>query len=588
MEAVDIVPVLEAPKEAVDEVAALETPKEVVEECPSSYPPAPPPPDEYWAGVEIPGQFAPDDDDQIGINEEGQYNKLFDPEPLELVDEADEHDNGNPRFSHFVHDKENPVIKLKATFPNKESFVLALRHNAIREKYEFNTEYSDGDRFRGKCTNKLCEWRIHASRLKPESTFQIKRLPSAHNCGSANKKLEKMANQAWVAERSMDILRKDPTLGAKKLQADLEGKYNIKLDYSMVWKGRSRALAELQGAWENSFQALWSFKAEVESKSPSSVVEIEMERPYLAVDSTHLTGRYTGQLAAVTALDGHTWMFPVAFVIHNDANKGLELAIPKVFNTGVEHRECFKHLLANFKKKFKGAILQNTWPAAWAYTMDKHNEYTELVAKDRPDAIQYLQENHKQLWSRSMFLDLSKVEYVNNNLAESFNSWIRKIKDYPLVELLDTLRTMIMVKLANRYKIAINLQGEILPHVIKELNKKSKGLHYTVEFASQYAAQVSGMTKGNKVWRVVVNLLEATCTCRQWQLSGKPCSHTLAVIFSDPSLNLEDFVSVYYSTNFFRATYSGVLPPMTDKSSWHKVDIGFHMLPPILDRGRIE
>lgn len=138
-----------------------------------------------------------------------------------------------------------------------------------------------------------------------------------------------MANQKWVAERSLDILRKDPTLPAKKLLVELQDKYNIKLDYNMVWKGREKALAELQGAWEDSFQALWNFKAEVESKSPGSVVEIEVEtygdeaneeeeeegpvyfkrlfvafrpcingfvrgcRPYLAVDSTHLTGRYT-------------------------------------------------------------------------------------------------------------------------------------------------------------------------------------------------------------------------------------------------------------------------------------------------------
>jgi hypothetical protein len=82
-------------------------------------------------------------------------------------------------------------------------------------------------------------------------------------------------------------------------------------------------------------------------------------RPYLGVDSTHLTGKYNGQLAATTAIDGHNWMYPVAYgifyketkadwtwflrqlkraigtprglTIHTDACKGLETAVHNVF-----------------------------------------------------------------------------------------------------------------------------------------------------------------------------------------------------------------------------------------------------------------
>jgi hypothetical protein len=31
------------------------------------------------------------------------------------------------------------------------------------------------------------------------------------------------------------------------------------------------------------------------------------------VDSMCLNGRWNGHLAAVTALDGHNWMYPIAF-----------------------------------------------------------------------------------------------------------------------------------------------------------------------------------------------------------------------------------------------------------------------------------
>ena len=36
-------------------------------------------------------------------------------------------------------------------------------------------------------------------------------------------------------------------------------------------------------------------------------------RPYLAVDATALNGRWKGQLVAASAIDGHNWLFPVAY-----------------------------------------------------------------------------------------------------------------------------------------------------------------------------------------------------------------------------------------------------------------------------------
>ena len=39
------------------------------------------------------------------------------------------------------------------------------------------------------------------------------------------------------------------------------------------------------------------------------------------------------------------------------------------------------------------------------------------------EAMKYLQQNHKKLWTRSQFGTDSKVDYVTNNLAVSFNIW---------------------------------------------------------------------------------------------------------------------------------------------------------------------
>jgi transposase-like protein len=102
-------------------------------------------------------------------------------------------------------------------------------------------------------------------------------------------------------------------------------------------------------------------------------------RPYLSVDSTTLNGRWNGHLPSATGVDGHNWMFPVAFgffegeskdswtwfllqlrkaigqpsplVIHYDASKGLIGAVRDIFPQA-EMRECFRHLMQNYIKQF--------------------------------------------------------------------------------------------------------------------------------------------------------------------------------------------------------------------------------------------
>jgi hypothetical protein len=100
--------------------------------------------------------------------------------------------------------------------------------------------------------------------------------------------------------------------------------------------------------------------------------------PYLSIDSSFLTRKWNGQLASCNALDGHSWMFPIAIgifqseteaswtwfmmqlkrclglvsplAVHTYACKVLENAVKVVF-PHAEQREYFGHMWMNLIKK---------------------------------------------------------------------------------------------------------------------------------------------------------------------------------------------------------------------------------------------
>ena len=171
--------------------------------------------------------------------------------------------------------------------------------------------------------------------------MQIKKLHANHTCATTKLVEGKMASQGSCADRLGEWVKKNPKKGAKDAKEKLESDFGIKLKYSKAWSGLKLALDQIHGKYEESFQLLFNWAAHLEQASPGSYVQIEVEkvgnkkrfkrvfvalkpcidgflagcRPFVGVDASFLHEKYTGQLASATGVDGHNWLYHIAYAV---------------------------------------------------------------------------------------------------------------------------------------------------------------------------------------------------------------------------------------------------------------------------------
>ena len=193
--------------------------------------------------------------------------------------------------------------------------------------------------------------------------------------------------------------------------------------------------------------------------------------------------------------------------------------------------------------------------------------------------------NHKLKWMRSKFSEAIKCDHITNNVAEVWNNWVKDIKDLPIADLADTLRSKFMEPYARRRVGEKFKRHVMLAIVVRQLYAMSRQLsHLKHKEDGRDEAEVMEVTASLKIIRQVVDIQNHTCTCREWQVSGKPCGHALLLITTRRNPKIEEYLHPYYSVYHFRLAYGGVIKPLPDKSQWVKVDPGFKVLPPLSKR----
>ena len=269
-------------------------------------------------------------------------------------------------------------------------------------------------------------------------------------------------------------------------------------------------------------------------------------------------------------------------VFMSDRNIGLVQAMPQVFPNAM-HGYCLLHLKRNLRNRLKGKrsttreqIVDLFSQCAYAPTIQL---FDELVAALRfeggREVDRFLSDLPYEHWANAHFPGQRYGE-MYTNIAESFNSWISKLRHLPVAVLVDEIRVKLMEQFAARRADGNKwCSNGICPNVDSKLGKTFDECRtWNVSCSSVDVFEVHSQKK------VSVDVRRHTCTCHLWEINGLPCRHAVCAIKkSGNDLNL--YVDAYYHVQSYLKSYADFIFPVPTIWKPEETNGGDSILPPL-------
>ena len=229
-----------------------------------------------------------------------------------------------------------------------------------------------------------------------------------------------------------------------------------------------------------------------------------------------------------------------------------------------EHRQCARHIYANFKKKWNSLHYKSLfWGAAGTTIQSKFYSKMNLIGNMDQEAKQWLVDRNPSSWSRCFFKMDRGCAAFENGISESYHNTIRIARGKPIITMLEEIRVYLMQRLHSMHNLASNLVDTITPSVRKNIEHlKDIQRYWEVYPCGDNTYEVR---KGDAAFGV--NIEKRECTCKWWDLCGIPCVHAVAAfgfLKTDPVLG----VSAWYSKRMWLNAYSYFIRPVGGSAMW--------------------
>ena len=198
--------------------------------------------------------------------------------------------------------------------------------------------------------------------------------------------------------------------------------------------------------------------------------------------------------------------------------------------------------------------------AAYAPTTSEFQEHMNTILTELPKSAPFIMNADPSHWANAAFPG-ERWGVVNNNLAESWNSWVLVARNMGACAMLDEIRKKIMHMMLEKREAGAKMVGVLCPEPAKILN-------------DNYMA--SGMLEVQRTGAFMFEVREAvyrsvdvgnmTCSCGYWQLLRIPCKHACACIEKIRG-DLYEYCDPCYRVESYKKTYDPIIYPMATNSS---------------------
>ncbi|KAF3501818.1 hypothetical protein F2Q69_00041206 [Brassica cretica] len=382
-----------------------------------------------------------------------------------------------------------------------------------------------------------------------------------HSCDKDG--FTKVVKDGVIAKLFLNDFRRNPDLMPQAMQQTLEDRYDLVVTHNQCRKAKGKALKMIQDEDDEQFARFRDYETELLRTNPESTIELGTVAGVEGVDlfdrfyvnswqpleemQTISSIQLLGAVVQVENTDNWVWFIAKlkadlgigdgeGFTLIPDRQKGLLIVVDQELPK-IEHRMCARHIYGNLTRVHPGrAIMKKIfWKIAKAYTVAEYDEGIEEMRQYVLGVYETLMEKNPQTCSRAYFTGTACYEVVHNNFSETYNNTINTAREMPLVEMLETIRRLAMVRTDFRKE-----------KMKKHKGKYSKKVAKTIEEESKHKNNGRAVAGANGQFDVRENNLGH---------SGHMTRRTY-----------------WYLTSKWRATYENSISPVTGMRFWRKTD----------------
>ncbi|GJW37893.1 pentatricopeptide repeat-containing protein, partial [Tanacetum coccineum] len=461
-----------------------------------------------------------------------------------------------------------------------------------------------------------CPWRCYGKEMTNEKSFQVISMTDEHSC-VRHFKYGTLVNYKWIGKHFGTKIRLNPEIKLHEIADLVMKKYKCIVSPTQCRNAKRWALNEGETTIEDHYGYIRSYGKAILESNPGSTVKVGVTvnpddktyfdrfyvcfkglkdgwklgcRKVIALDGCFLKKPNVGEILTAIGRDANNHIFPVAWAVVNvenknnwswfldllgddldmptgngltlmsDQHKGLLEAVKEVM-PHAEHRQCARHIYEGFRKQYSGVEFRCLfWAASKATYPGLFNKIMDKIKRANINAYEYLVKKDPKSWSRAYFQIGINYEAVKNGFSECFNSVILRVRNKPLITMLEAIRVIVLERMNTMRRLYDTWTEDICPNIQNRL-ELTKDLH----------------RNGSEAFGVDEQRI--TCTCRLIQLSGLPCPYAIAVIFK-LNRRAEEYVPTCFRRQSFHASYHQYLTPIGGMTFWPDCSAMSRVLPP--------